>query len=397
MNLQLSREQKELQSELRDLARTHFRPFAAHADANGDLPADFLQQPAVRTLITSLLPKEYGGGWTLSTGKRLDFGASAALRQILNEELAYGNAPLFVALPGLSLAAPIVCAMGTMEQKDRFLPAFLDSGRDVWAAFAMSEPTAGSDVSSLRTLARKEGDSYVLNGTKWFIGNGSRASWAIIFATTNPRIGRFGIKAFVVERGTPGFEATRVLPTLGFRALQVSELRLEECRIPEGNLLKPPRGTYAFDGGMMTFYQFRPAIASMAVGTARAALDQAMEHVRQDGARHSSASHWRRVHLRIQELKLRIEAARLLCWSAASRIDHGIDSFAQICMAKAFAARVVMEVCSYTAQLSGLADGLTTSGLAFERFFRDAKAFDLLEGTGDMQRLMLAKNLVRAQ
>jgi acyl-CoA dehydrogenase len=392
MNLQPNHEQRELQAELRDLALTCFRPFASKADALGDFPDGFLEQSRVRTLIRSLLPSEHGGGWTLAGGKHLDFDSSAVRRVILNEELAYGDAPLFVALPGLSLAAPIVNAVGSPLQKEKFLSPFLGGDRDLWAAFAMSEPTAGSDVSAMSTHARKENGTYVLNGTKWFIGNGSRAGWAVVFATTNRRIGRFGIKAFLVERGTPGFEATRVLGTLGFRVLQISELRLEDCHIPEANLLTPPAGQYGFDGGMMTFYRFRPAIAAMAVGTARAALDQASEFAQQNGACHGD--YWGRVQDRIRELRFRVDAAKLLCWKAAERIDNGLEAFSHICMAKAFGARTVMEVCSYSLQVAGLA-GISLAESIVERLARDAKAFDLLEGTGDMQRLMLARNLLK--
>jgi acyl-CoA dehydrogenase len=390
-SFQLTRPQQELQAEFRGLAVKCFRPFAGTADKLADLPPGFLEQPPIVVLTHALLPPELGGGWLASTGRH-DL-SDPFLRLILNEEMGYGDAPLFAALPGLGLAMPILQAFGTPSQKQRVFAPFLDQSRHCWAAFAMSEPSAGSDVSALSTSARKEKDSYVLNGTKWFIGNGLRADWVVVFATINPRLGRFGIRTFLVERGTPEFEASCCLPTMGFRALQISQLKFQECRIPESNLLRTHDTKAGFDGGIMTFQQFRPTVAAMALGTARAALEQASELVQQNGARHSAARRWQNIRENLDFFKLRLRVARLLCWSTARLKINGKDNFAQVCMAKAFCAELVMEICAFAMDVAGVC--AVTPDSSLERFFRNAKAFDLLEGTGDMQRLMLTKHLLR--
>lgn len=387
----LTRSQTDLQAEFRNLAERHFRPFGAAADQLAGLPPGFLEQPEIAALVRALLPVDFGGGWIDDRGDRHDL-TDPVLRPVLNEELGCGDAPLLTALPGLSLAMPVLMAYGTEEQRERFLAPFLRPDKHSWAAFAMSEPSAGSDVSSLATLARRERGGYVLNGTKWFVGNGMRADWVMVFATINPRLGQFGIKVFIVERGTPGFEARCVLPSLGFRALQLSQLSFNECWVPESNLLMPHGAGHSFDGGIMTFSFFRPVIAALAVGASRAALQLAEEIVCQNGANHGAARKWRQVGEKLESLKIRLHAARLLCrnigWARAS----GKNAFAQTCMAKAFCARIAMEVSSFAMDVAGLS---AADALPFEKLFRDAKAFDLLEGTGDMQRLMLCRQLLR--
>jgi acyl-CoA dehydrogenase len=388
---QLTRKQQELQAELRSLAARHVRPYAEAADRLADLPDGFLKQPAIAQLVRALLPIELGGGWPTSSGPYDLWEPDARL--LLNEEMSHADAPLFAALPGLSLAMPILQAFGTPAQKARFFSPFLDPGRFCWAAFAMSEPSAGSDVSALSTSARKDRDCYVLNGTKWFIGNGLRADWVVVFASVNPRLGRFGLKAFVVERGTPGFEATHALSTMGFRALQISQLKFQDCRIPESNKLVPNGANAAFDGAMITFQQFRPGVAAMAVGAARAAWERAQELIQQNGALHSGARKWNTIKEQLDQFELRLRAARLLCWTTAWRKLQNQDNFAEICMAKASCAELAMEISAFAMDVAGIC-GLCPEPL-LERFFRNAKAFDLLEGTGDMQRLMLTRHLLR--
>jgi acyl-CoA dehydrogenase len=388
---QLTRYQTELQAEFRDLAKRCFRPFGIAADQLAGIPPGFLEQPEIAALARALMPLDQGGGWVDTKGERHDL-ASPMLCSVFNEEIGYGDAPLLTALPGLSLAMPILMAYGTQEQQERFLAPFQRPGKHSWAAFAMSEPSAGSDVSALSTRVRIENGGYVLNGTKWFVGNGLRADWVMVFATTNPRLGRFGIKVFIVERGTPGFEAQCVLPSLGFRVLQLSQLRFNECWIPESNILTPRGSRHSFDGGIMTFSYFRPAIAALAVGTARAALELACEVTHQNGTNHGTARRWRQVSEQIESLKIRLHAARLLCRNIGWTMIGGKNAFSQTCMAKAFCARIVMEICTFAMDVAGLAAGNT---LPFEKLFRDAKAFDLLEGTGDMQRLMLCRQLLK--
>jgi len=395
INFSLTPVQRAFQEDIRSFAATCLRPFAEQADRIGDVPPSMLR-PEILTAMQSFLPLEFGGGWPGQHGQRLDIAQDPLLRVIMNEEAAYGDAALFIALPGPGLTGPIVSAFGTAEQKQKLFSIFVGQPRPMWAAFAMSEPGAGSDFAALSATAREEKECYVLNGTKWFVGNGLRAEWIVVFASTNPKLGRFGIRAFIVERGAAGFKASRALKTMGLRAVQVAELQFHECRIAKENLLNPAAAGKkgGFDGSLLTLQQFRPAVAAMAIGTARAALDEADELVRQNGASHSGARRWQEMKRRMELMRVRVHAARLLCWEAAWLQHSGADPFPQTCMAKAFAAKVAMEACTTALEIAGAA--ALRSHPLLEKLQRDAKAFDLLEGTGDIQRLMLARTLMRS-
>jgi acyl-CoA dehydrogenase len=260
----------------------------------------------------------------------------------------------------------------------------------------MSEPDAGSDVGAIRTTARKRPDGgYVIDGRKWFIGNGARAEWVTVFANVAPDRGQFGLRIFVVHRGTPGFRVGRVLPTMGLKALQVSELVFEECGVPEDAVLEIAgrKGEAGIQAALKTFSCFRPAVAATAMGVARAAIDMLEQLVRQNGARHAQARQWRAVAQRIDEMRAEVEAVRSLVWRAAARHDEGKGNEREASMAKVMGADVVLRICAEIMELAGAAGA--TDELPFERLFRDAVAFDMLEGTGDIHRLMVARALTR--
>lgn len=397
LEFQLSGTAQKVFEESRCFAREVLRPFAAEADRVGDIPPALLKKPEVLNFMRAYIPRELGGGWRspFDGSDVYDLANSAKLRLILNEAGGYGDASLFIALPGPALAEPILRAYGSPEQQKRYFDTFLHD-TPKWAAFAMSEPKAGSDVAAISTTARKEGDAYVLNGKKWFVGNGSRADWLVVFATINSDQGQFGLRTFIVERGTPGFRVNRILPTMGLRAVRISELVFEDCRIPRENLLGPEKISLrrgGLQGGLKTFSIFRPAVAATGIGVAHAALDCLEEMARQDGARHFLARRWREAQTRIESLKRKLHAARLLCWKAAWLYDEGRDNAREASMAKALSAQVGMKVCTEVMEIAGRACLSAQSPL--ERLFRDIKAFDVLEGTGDIQRLMVAKSLLR--
>jgi acyl-CoA dehydrogenase len=394
IDFELTREQIAFREDMAAFAASFLRPFSSIADQLADFPSS-LYVPEIFAAMQSFLPVEFNGGWPGRSGQKLDIARDPLLRILMNEEAAYGDAALFIALPGPGLTVPIIDFFGTDEQKQRLFSTFVRQTKPRWAAFAMSEPGAGSDFAALSTTAREEKDCYVLNGSKWFVGNGLRAEWIVVFASTNPKLGSFGIKAFIIERGTPGFKASRVLKTMGLRAVQISELQFVECRIAKENLLSPPgagkRG--GFDGSLLTLQQFRPAVAAMAIGTARAALDLADAWLSQNGASHGLARRWQEKKQRLESLRTRVHAARLVCWKAAWLQQRGQPNLVEISMAKAFAAKVAMQSCSVAVEIAGAAGILAYPLL--EKLQRDAKAFDLLEGTGDIHRLMLTRAVLR--
>jgi acyl-CoA dehydrogenase len=385
--------------EFRSFAREALRPYAAEADRIADLPGGFLRRPEIPKMMRAFAPLEFGGGWqsALNPAERYNIEHMARMRVLACEEGGYGDPALLLSLPGPGLAHPAVRAHGSPDQQERFFNSFLGDTLK-WAAFAVTEPRAGSDVAAITTTARKEKDYYVINGTKWFIGNGARADWVVLLATTDPSRGQFGVRSFLIERGAPGFRVGRILPTMGMNAVRLSELVFEDCIVSEENMLgrqKREIKSRGFQVGTHTFNLVRPGIAAMAVGIGRAALESIGEVTAQNGAAHASARKWGEVAEKIGGLKNRLDAARLLCWNAASLADFGKDNSREVSMAKALSAKVAMEICVEAMEIAMHAsvDDLSF----FERLFRNAKVFDILEGSGEMQRLMIAGSLVRVR
>jgi acyl-CoA dehydrogenase len=391
--IRLSHSEVEVRQEMRTFALNILRPAARLADETGEVPEEILVNEETLALMRAFVPRQMGGGWRSRSrpGVEYDIAGSAMLRTLCAEELGYGDAALAVALPGPGLAEPPLRSLGSTEQQARYFNGFL--GRTPqWASFALSEPKVGSDAAAIMTTARKEQGHYILNGAKWFIGNAQRAEWAVVFATVNPNAGRFGIRAFLVDRGAPGFTVGRILPTIGMKAAQVSELLFDECRVPRENLLGTEKTGWrdrGFDAAIRTFNLVRPGVAAMAVGLGRAIIEVLRELANQNGAHFPLAHRWRDLTARIERMEVRLHAVRLLCWKAAWLYDQGIENAQESSMAKALGAKVVMEVCAEAMGMAGKA-GLRDVPL-LEKWFRDIKAFDFMEGTGEIQRLMIAR------
>jgi acyl-CoA dehydrogenase len=386
-----------LQEEFRYFGRKILRPFAAEADRLADMPADLSHKPEVISFMSAHVPEEMSCRWPslLYKDKRYDLSSSVLHRMIIGEEMGYGDAGLYLALPGPGLAEPILKRLGSTEQIKRLFGVFLESVPR-WAAFAMTEPNAGSDVTAMTTTARRENKSYVINGRKWFIGNGSRADWVVVFATVNSNSGPFGIRPFIVTRGTPGFRTGRILPSMGLRVLQISELIFEDCRIAEENLLggrEFEAKRSGFGAGLQVFDVMRPVVGALAVGIARAAIDYLEEGVRTDRASHYQARSWLEMGREIEAMKPRLQAARLLCWKAAWLYDNGRNNTREASAAKVLASRTAINICSRALDLARRAN--LSNLLTLEKLCRDVRAFDFLEGTEDVLKLSIAKTLTR--
>jgi acyl-CoA dehydrogenase len=396
LDFELSRTDQSLLEEFRHFAVTVLRPYGNQADKIGDIPQELLNTPEVLNFMGAYIPMSMGGGWrsAWNPSQIYDVAGSMKHRIMLNEEGGYGDASLFLAMPGPALTEPLLKAYGTPAQQSRYFNTF-HSKESKWSAFAMTEPDAGSDVAAIRTTATKKGSAYVINGKKWFIGNAARSDWVIVFASIDRNRGQFGLRTFLVDRGTPGFSVTRILPTMGLKALQVAELTFEDCEVPAENLLKQSgKVGGGIQGGLKTFSVFRPSVAATAIGVARAAVECLEDYMKQNGATHVFASRWKAAGERINELKYEMQAVRLLCRKAAWLYDHGKDNNLEASMAKALGAKVALQVCIETMELVGK-DGATDE-LPLERMFRDIVAFDVLEGMGDIHRIMVASSLVRS-
>jgi len=306
------------------------------------------------------------------------------------EELAYWDRGVMVANPGVGLPEGNVLAMGTEEQKERFLGPFLSPDRPRWACFAMTEPGAGSDAAAIQTSARRDGDGWILNGAKCFIGNASRSDWILVQATLDPTKGRGAQRAFFVERGTPGLGGFRIEKKMGLKAYESTSFTLQDCRVPAANLLggeeryEKPAG---FESAMRVFNAGRPIVAANAVGMGRAALDESLDFAREHDLLGDA-----RTRDRLERAARKLKMARLLCLRAGWLADRQRPNIVEASMSKAVAAQVGQEATSLGMELLGTV-GARGDHL-IEKLYRDVKAMDLVEGTGQIQRIIMARKLV---
>jgi acyl-CoA dehydrogenase len=392
----LSETQDMVKQMLHWFAENEVRPLALEADRTHQIPLEFLQKVKDLGISMGGLPKELGGEGE-GMGASKDKGGikqSNRIAIIGAEELAWGDPALILTLPGPGLGGPPVAFMGTPEQKAKYLGIF-KAKEPKWGAYGLTEPGAGSDVAGIRTSARKDGDHYVINGTKCFITNGARASWVVVFATVDPSKGRQGHRAFVVEQGTPGFRVGKIEEKMGLRASETAELVFEDCRVHKDVLLGGEdfyAGKEGFMGAMKTFDTTRPMVAAMAVGIARAAYEKATEFAKENFELGRPIARYRHVEELIAKSKRRIEAARLLTWRAAWMADAGIANAKEASMSKAYAARTAVDVLADLVQVMGAA-GVVNDHFV-EKWFRDIKVYDIFEGTGEIQRIVISKRLI---
>ncbi len=374
--------------EARHWGRTEVRPAGLEADRNGaPLPPDhpyfakYLARGDGRTRWqrTNL----WGDGTAPST-------RNIVMQYLLAEEWAYWDRGIGVANPGPGLPEGYVLMQATEEQKERFLGPFVEPDRPRWASFAMTEPGAGSDVAGISTHARKDGDEWVLNGAKCFIGNASRADWILVQAVVDPSLGRAGQRAFFVEKDTPGLGGFKIEKKMGLKAYESTSFTLEDCRVPAANLLggeqrEAKKG--GFSGAMRTFNAGRPGIAANAVGMGRAVLDESLAFAREHGLLTDA-----RVRDRLEYLQRKLRLVRLLYIKAGWLVDRGEGNIMEASMSKAMGASVGMEAASLGMELLGTV-GVRGDHL-IEKLYRDVKAMDIVEGTGQVQRIIMARRLV---
>ncbi|HVW45309.1 MAG TPA: acyl-CoA dehydrogenase family protein [Amycolatopsis sp.] len=301
-------------------------------------------------------------------------------------EMCWGDVALLLSMPRQGLGNAAIASVANEEQLKRF-------GK-TWAAMAITEPDCGSDSAAITTTAVEDGDSYVLNGEKIFVTSGQRADAVVVWATVDKSLGRAAIKSFVVEKGTPGFEVVRLEHKLGIRASDTAVLRFDNCRVPRENLLGSPE-VKGFAGVMQTFDNTRPLVAAMAVGVARAALEETARILTEAGVvvdydkpantQHAAAASF-------LELEAAYEAAYLLTLESAWMADNRKPNSLQASMAKAKAGRSVVDITLKCVELAG-AFGYTEESL-LEKWARDSKILDIFEGTQQIQQLIVARRLL---
>lgn len=385
MDFSLDARTRERLAGAREWGRAAMRPAGLEADRLArPLPVDhpyfakFLERGGGRT--------RWPGPGRAPSGER----PSVVTTLLLAEELAYWDRGVAVADPGPGLPETSVLALGTEEQKERFLGPFLEPDRPRWASFAMTEPGAGSDAAAIATRARRDGRHWLLDGAKCFIGGASRADWILVQATLDPDQGRAGQRAFFVERGTPGLGNFKIEKKMGLRAYESTSFTLEGCRVPREFLLggeeRREQGA-GFKAAMRTFNAGRPVIAANAVGMGRAALDETLAFARERDLLGAA-----RVRDRLEAMARKLRMARLVCLRAGWLADRERPNLVEASMSKALAAGVAQEVTALGMELVGLAGGRGDS--LVEKLYRDAKAMDIVEGTGQVQRVIIARQLV---
>lgn len=371
----------ELQQQIREMARSFARerlaPGAAERDRKHRFPREELQEMGALGFLGMLVPEAYGGS---------DTGVLAYAAAV--EEIAAGDGPCSTIMSVHSSVGCVpILKFGTEEQKERFLPR-LASGEWI-GGFALTEPQAGSDASNLKTRARRDGDHYVIDGAKQFITSGKNGQMIIVFAVTDPNAGKKGITAFIVPTDTPGYEVVRVEEKLGLHASDTCQIAFNEMRIPADLRLGEEGEGYRI--ALANLEGGRIGIAAQSVGMAQAAFEAARDYARERKAFGKPISDHQAVAFRLADMATQIEAARQLVWHAAALREAGMPCLSEASMAKLFASEIVERVCSDAIQIHGGYGYM--SDYPVERIYRDARICQIYEGTSDVQRLVIARNL----
>jgi acyl-CoA dehydrogenase len=377
-------------------AKSGIRPIAAKHDRDESMPWGLMKQAGAFGMSqTALLD-----GRKQLTGVEEDPDpkkpkTQARISVAASEEMAWGCAGISLALGGSGLACSPIARMGTDEQKQEFrrlLKGDDEKGHVKVAAMALSEPSTGSDISGLSTTARKDGDHFVIRGSKQWITNGQSASVYVVWAQTDPSAGRAGVRGFIVPRGTPGLVPGKKETKLGIRASETAQVHFEDVRVHKDMMLGAASETA---GGLADTKKMldstRPVVAAQATGIARAALEFLLERVRSTSLHGTPMASHQHIMFELAEMEMEVSAARLLAHRAAWMADHHQDNVAEASMAKAYAARVAQSVTTRAMALLG--EEALEPGHPVEKWYRDAKIYDIFEGTGQIQRRIIAKHL----
>ncbi len=376
MDFNFTPDQLALKKMVQDFVSKEITPYALEMDKAGAMKPDLITKMDEAGLVNLVVPEEYDGP-----------GVDALSIALMYEELGRGCAGVATSVAANSLASYPVVVKGTDEQKKLFF-SYLNDGK--LAAFALTEPGAGSDAGSVATSAVKDGDDYVLNGTKAFITNGGIADIFVIFANARKSAGIRGLTAFIVEKGTPGFTAGKKEEKMGIRASNTCELILDNVRIPAANRLG--REGEGFKIAMLTLDAARPFVGAVSVGLAQAAFELAVKYSKERQQFGKPIASFQLVQAMIADMAMQIEAARLLvykaCWMKANDMPYTKES----AIAKCYAADTAMKVTTDAVQVLG-GYGYSKEYPA-EKYMRDAKIMQIYEGTNQIQRLVIANNIL---
>lgn len=383
MDFELNDEQRAFQAVLREFVDAEIRPVARQWEATDRYPTEIVAKLAELGLFGMTVPAEYGG-------LALDMISFA----LVFEEISRGWMGIAGILGSHSLSCWMIARYGTAEQRQRYLPELATGVRRT--GIALTEPDAGTDLQGIKTTARRDGDEYVVNGSKTWITNARHADPLPVLVKTDPSASpaHRGMSVLLVEQGTPGFSVLRDLPKLGYKGTESCEVLLEQCRVPAANLLGGTEGR-GLQQVLSALETGRINVAARAVGVAQAAYDEALGYARARHAFGKPIGQFQAIQLKIADMAMKVQAARLLVYWAASRADagHRVDTEAGI--AKAFASEAAQECALISMHVHG-GYGYSREFIV-ERLYRDAPLMSIGEGTNDIQRLIIAKGLLSGQ
>jgi acyl-CoA dehydrogenase len=374
MDFNLTEDQKELKKKAREFAKNEVLPVAQAYDRQARMPMDVIKKAWEEGLLNLAIPKEYGGK---------GYGLMESV--IVVEEIAAACPGIATSIFDNDLGAEPIIIGGSNEQKERILKELVNEFTLI--AFATSEPSMGSDVAGMQCRAKQDGDDWILNGSKYWITNGGYAKYITTFATIDPEKRHKGICAFIVPTDAEGVTTGKHIPKLGQRASNTVAVNLNNVRIPEKNVLaKPGRG---FVLAMQTFAHTRPAIGAFATGCARSAMEYAMDYAKEREAFGRTIDNYQAIQFKIANMFKDIEAARILTYKSAWEADQGMDNNLSSAIAKAFASDVATKVTTEAIQIFGGYGYIKTYPV--EKLFRDAKLFQIYEGTSEIQRIVISR------
>lgn len=376
MDFKLSEDQLALKKIAQDLVAKEITPYALEMDKAGAMRPGLMQKMDQAGILNIAIPEEYDGP-----------GLDAISIALVYEEMGKGCAGVATSVAANALASYPVILAGTEQQKEKFF-SVINNGR--LAAFALTEPGAGSDAGAVATAAVKDGDDYILNGTKCFITNGGLADIFVIFANARKSAGIRGLTAFIVEKGTPGFSIGKEEHKMGIRASNTCELVLEDVRIPAANRLG--REGEGFKLAMKTLDAARPFVGAVSVGLCQAAFEQAAKYAKERVQFGKPIASFQLVQAMLADMAMQIEAARLLVYKACWMKDQGLPYSQESAIAKCFASDTAMKVTVDAVQVLG-GYGYSQE-YPVEKYMRDAKIMQIYEGTNQIQRLVIANNIL---
>lgn len=377
MDLSLSEEQDALTATAREFTRKEIIPRASHHDETGEFPKEILKRAWETGLMNIEIPDAYGG-----------LGGSCLDNCLVQEEVSFGCSGINTSMAANSLGATPLLVAGTDEQKKEYLSRL--TRELTFAAYCCSEPDAGSDVAGMRTRVTRHGDDYVLNGQKRWITNGGVANFYTVFATFDPALKHKGIACFVVDASNPGVKAGRKEDKMGQRASNTTDVIFEDCKLPKSALVGTEDS--GFKVAMKTFDRSRPWIAATAAGVIRRSLEESRAYALERKTFGVAIAQHQAIQFMLAEMAIAYEATRLLTHKAAWQVDKGDLSAITSAYAKAYGADAAMRCATDAVQIFG-GYGYTKE-YPVEKLMRDAKLLQIYEGTSQIQRVVIARNIL---